>query len=86
MIVLIVVAYTAIYYSSHPEIAEEAAKYYREDLVKEGNKTPAEIDTMVSTARSQYLTSMISRTIFGTLITGAFFTALGAGLLLMRRR
>jgi hypothetical protein len=86
VIVLIVVAFIAIYTSMHPEIAEEAAKLYKADLIKEGNKTPAEIETLVANVKKQFLTANIMLAIFGTLITGTIFTAAGAGLLLIRRK
>ena len=86
IITLIVVIFTGIYSYAHPEIAEEGAKHYREDLIKEGNKTPAEIETIVNSAKKQFVTGQISLAIFGTLIMGTVFTAAGAGILLLRRK
>lgn len=86
IVTLIMVTFTGIFSSMHPEIAEEAATYYRADLVKEGNKTPVEIEEMVTKAKKQFTTGNISMAIFGYLITGALFTAAGAGLLIMRRK
>jgi hypothetical protein len=85
IISLVTVIFTGIYTSMHPEIAEQAAVAYRADLVQEGKRTPTEIDEMVKTARDRFVTGNISLAAFGTLITGALFTAAGAGLLLMRR-
>ncbi len=85
IVVLIMVAYTSIFSMQHPEFAEEAAGYYRADLVKEGNKTPGEIDTLVADAKKQYTTSLVSLTIFGYLITGALFTTAGSALLMRRK-
>lgn len=86
IVTLIMVTFTGIFSSMHPEIAEEAATYYRADLVKEGNKTPVEIEEMVTRAKKQFTTGNISMAIFGYLITGALFTAAGTGLLIMRRK
>jgi len=86
IITLVTVIFTGIYSSTHPEIAEEAARHYKEDLIKEGNKTPAEIQTMVDNAKKQFVTGNISLAIFGSLIMGTIFTAAGAGLLLIRRK
>ena len=86
IIALLMVLFTAVYGWMHPEIAEEAAKNYRADLIKKGEKLPPEIDTIVETAKKQFLTSNIMLTIFGTLIMGTIFTAAGAGLLLIRRK
>ena len=85
VVILIMVAYTAIFSMQHPEFAEEAATYYREDLVKEKNKTPGEIDKLVADAKKQYTTSLVSITIFGYLVTGALITAAGSALLMRRK-
>lgn len=86
IITLMTVIFTAIYSSMHPEIAEEAARLYKVDLIKDGNKTPAEIEQLVSNVKKQFVTGNVSLAIFGSLITGSVFTAAGAGLLLMRRK
>jgi hypothetical protein len=86
IITLMTVIFTAIYSSTHPEIAEEAAKLYKADLIKDGNKTPAEIEQLVSNVKKQFVTGNVSLAVFGSLITGSVFTAAGAGLLLMRRK
>lgn len=86
IITLIMVIFTGVYSYMHPEIAEEAAKHYKADLIKDGNKTPAEIETIVANAKKQFVTGNISLAIFGTLIMGTIFTAAGAGLLLLRRK
>ena len=85
IISLVTVIFTGIYTSLHPEFAEQAAVAYRADLIKEGNKTPGQIDEMVKTVKDRFVTGNISLAAFGTLITGALFTAAGAGLLIMRR-
>jgi len=86
VVTLMMVAFTAIFSMQHPEFAEEAANYYKEDLIKEKNKTPEEIEKLVANAKKQYTTGLVSLTIFGYLITGAVFTAAGSALLLMRRK
>jgi hypothetical protein len=86
IITLMTVIFTAIYSYIHPEIAEEAAKLYKADLLKEGNRTPVEIEQMVSNVKKQFITGNVSLAIFGSLITGSVFTAAGTGLLLMRRK
>lgn len=86
IITIMTVIFTAIYSGMHPEIAEEAAMHYKADLIKEGNKTPAEIEEIVRNVKKGFITGNISLAIFGTLIMGTIFTASGAGLLLMRRK
>jgi Protein of unknown function (DUF4199) len=86
MVSLIMVIFTGIYSSTHPELAEEAGKLYKADLLKDGNKTPAEIDSIVEAAKKQFVTGNIMLSIFGTLMSGAIFTLAGSGLLLIRRK
>lgn len=86
IVTLIMVTFTGVYSYMHPEFAEEAAKYYREDLIKKGDKTPAEIDEIVAQAKASYTTSVVSLSIFRYLVMGAVFTAAGSGILLLRRR
>ena len=85
IVVLIMVAYTSIFSMQHPELAEKAAGYYKADLLKEGNKTPVEIEKLVADAKKQYTTSLVSLTIFGYLITGAIITTAGSALLMRRK-
>jgi len=82
---LIMVAFTAIFSMLHPEFALEAAQYYKEDLVKKGDKTPAEIDKLVANAKKQYTTGIVYLTVFGYLITGAIITAAGSAFLMRRK-
>jgi len=84
VVTLIMAAFTAIFYMLNPQIADDAARFYREDLVKEGNKTPSEIEELVTTVKKQYTTSRVSLTIFGYLITGTLITAAGSALLMRR--
>jgi hypothetical protein len=86
IITLIMVTFAGIFSYMHPEFAEEDAKLYREYLIKDGNKTPAEIGSMVKDEKENYAVKNMWRVTFGALIPGAIFTAAGAGLLLMRRK
>jgi hypothetical protein len=86
VVTLIMVTFTGIFSAAHPEFAEEDAKLYREYLVEQKNKLPAEIDAMVKDEKENYTTKNMWRAAFGTLISGAIFTAAGAGLLILRRR
>lgn len=85
VVTLILVLFTGISYKMHPEIIEEAAQLRKEQLKKEGNKTPEEIEAQVEKDKGQITTVAVSFAIFGYLITGAVFTAAGAGILLNRR-
>lgn len=86
IIILIMVAFTSIFSILHPEFAEEAAKQYRADLVKEGNKLPAEIDKLVADAKKQYTTGVVYFTIFGYLIIGAIVNAIASITIVLTKR
>jgi hypothetical protein len=86
VVTLVMVIFTAVFTKMHPEFAEESASYYRAELVKRGDRLPAQIDEEVKTYKEQFVTSLVSISIFGYLIMGAIFTAAGAGLLIMRRK
>jgi hypothetical protein len=82
---LMMVAFTAIFNMMHPEFATEAAEYYRDELVKQRDKTPDQIDKLVAKAKKQYTTGIIYLTVFGYLITGAIVTAAGSAFLMRRK-
>jgi hypothetical protein len=82
---LIMVAFTAIFNILHPEFATEAAEYGRQELVKKGGKSPAEIDKLVDQLKKRYTTVEIYLTVFGYLITGAIITAAGSAFLMRRK-
>ncbi|MFD2921792.1 DUF4199 family protein [Terrimonas rubra] len=86
IVTLVMVIFTGVFNQLHPEFAEQSAAAYKEALIKEKNKTPAEIDTMVASAKKGYLTAVVSSSIFGYLITGAIFTTIGTGLLTLLKK
>src|SRR5258706_2441347 len=53
LVALLLGIFTAVDGWMHPEIVAEAAKNYTADLLKQGNRTPAEIDTIVTNAKTQ---------------------------------
>ena len=79
------VAFTAVFIQMHPEFAQQEAAYQREQLVKLNDKTPNEIEDLVTRVKKQYPVRYISASIFGYLILGAAVTAV-ASILLTRRR
>jgi uncharacterized protein YozE (UPF0346 family) len=85
VIALLMVVFTFLFNKMHPEFKDTMAKAYSDDLIKKGNKTPAEILQYVEKAKDFYLTMMISGAIFGYLMIGAVITA-AASLLFMKRK
>lgn len=86
MITIVLVVYVYAFRKTHPEIVEEMAQNYREQLVKEKDRTPQQIDELVQKAKDGDAAGNIQLTIFATLIMGAFFTAAtAAGILIARK-
>jgi hypothetical protein len=84
VVTLLMVAFTGIFSKMHPEFAEDQAKAYKEYLIKEKKKLPAEIETEVATFKKQYTMRLVSASIFGYLIIGSVITA-GCSAFLIRR-
>lgn len=74
VVTLLMVLFTAVFNMMHPEFKEEMAQAYKEDLIKKGNTTPAELETIVKKAKDFYIVMLISGAIFGYLIIGAVVT------------
>ncbi len=85
MVVVLMVAFTAILSTANPQFKEEAAKYIREELVKQNDKPPAEIDEAVNNYKNRYTLILVFGAIFGYLIIGAVVSSITA-LLLTRRK
>lgn len=94
IVTIVMVVFTYVYLSAHPEIPKESAQAYKEAMTAEamkkdagaGNRTPAEIAETADKFEKQFITNSISVTVFGTLVMGAIFTAVGSGVLLIMRR
>lgn len=87
VVTLLMVAFTGIFSSMHPEFAEESATLYREELVKNStDKLPDEIDKDVARYKKGYTLALVSGSIFGYLIIGAGVTALVSALLTRRNQ
>jgi hypothetical protein len=84
VVAIIMVSFTGIFSKMHPEFARESAQAYKEYLLKEKTKTPAEIEAEAETYREQYTIRLVSASIFGYLVMGAVITA-AASLILTRR-
>ncbi len=85
---LIMVVYTYVFARMHPEFAEESARAFREQLVKEKKPTmPSDIEALekqVASYKKGYPFALVYGSIFGYLIIGAGLTAVGSALLTRR--
>lgn len=85
VVTLLIAIFYGIFNYQHPEFAEETAKAYKENLVKENQKTPLEIESEIATFKKQYTLKLVSGAIFGYLIIGAGVTAVMSALLTRRK-
>ena len=76
VVTLLMVAFTFVFLMLNPALKEEMAKNYQAELVKTGNYTPAELDTMVSKAKEYFVPMLTSMAIFGYLLIGALVTVI----------
>ena len=85
VVTLMMVLFTFVFSKTHPEFAEESAKAYKEQLVKEKNKLPEDIDKETARYQRSYNTVLVYGAIFGYLIIGAGVTAVVSALLTRRK-
>ncbi len=86
VITFLMVIFTVGFLKTNPGMREEMAQNYRTELIKKGDKTPAEIDSMVIQAKEYYVTMVASMTIFGYLLIGAATTIIFSLILLLRKK
>jgi len=85
IVTLSMALFYAVFNSQHPEFAEETAKLYKEQMIKDNQKTPTEIESEIATFKKQYTLKLVSGAIFGYLIIGAGVTAVLSALLSRRK-
>ena len=85
VVTLLMVLFTFIFNKMHPEFKEEVAKAFREDMIKKGDKTPAEMDNNVEKMKDFYIAVLLAGAIFSYLIIGAVVTA-AVSLVVKRRK
>ena len=86
IVTLIMVAFRGIFSLTHPEMAEEQSKYYREQLKAETSKTPAEKEAMIQSAKDHFATGNMYLAVFGYMIMGTVFTLAGATFIVIRKK
>ena len=84
IVTIVMVIFTGVFSAMHPEFAEENSQAYKEELIRQKQKTPDEIDKETEDYKKQYTLRLVSVSIFGYLIIGAGVTALGSALLTRR--
>jgi hypothetical protein len=78
VVTFLMVAFTFIFLELTPGMKAEMAQNYQRELLKSGNKTPQEIDTLVTGAKKYFIPMLTSIAIFGYLLIGALVTVIAA--------
>lgn len=86
VVTFMMVAFTWIFLKMNPGFRDEMAKNYRAELMKTGNKTPQEIDTLVASAKEYFITMLTSMAIFGYLLIGALVTLIASAFLSQNKK
>jgi hypothetical protein len=85
IVTLLMVAFTGVFSKMHPEFAEESSQLYREQLLKDKNQLPDQIETSVKGYKKGYTMALLYGAIFSYLIIGAGVTAVASGFLIRRK-
>jgi len=85
VVAFVMVVFTIIFLKMHPEFAIQEAAATKDYYIKQGGKTPAEIEEIVATAKKRYPVIVISLSIFRYLLIGAGITALLSAILSRRK-
>ncbi len=84
---LVMAIYSIIYYKLNPEIIERSAEMTRIELLKtERNRTPAEIDEIITNGKKHFILTNTSVFVFQYLFIGAIVTASAAGILSISKK
>lgn len=86
VVTLVMVLFTGLFSYSHPEFAEESSRYYREELLKDKNNLPNDIDSAVARYKKNYTLTLVYGSIIGYLIIGAAVTAATSFIIINRRK
>jgi Protein of unknown function (DUF4199) len=86
VVTFMMVVFTFIFLKMNPGLKEEMAQHYRAELLKAGNYTAPEIDTMVLKAKDYFITMLTSMAIFGYLLIGALVTVIAAAFLSQQKK
>ena len=86
VVTLLMVVFTITFLLMHPEMKEQMAVSVREELTKQGNKTPKEIDESIIMAKKSFMPALIMAAVFSYLVIGALVTAVASAVLMQRKK
>jgi hypothetical protein len=86
VVTLLMVVFTFVFLTMlHPEMKDEMAVSVREGLIKQGNKTPKEIEEAVVMAKKSFVPALVMAAVFGYLVIGAMVTAVTTAVLMQTK-
>jgi hypothetical protein len=86
VVTLLMVLFTVVFLIMHPEMKEQMAVTVREQLIKQGNKTPKEIEESIAMAKKSFMPALVMATVFSYLVIGAMVTAVAGAVLMQRKK
>ena len=86
VVTLLMVIFTAIFLLLQPQLKDEMAVTYKNDLIKTGNYTMPEIEEKIKVARKSFVPAMIMGAVFGYLVIGAMVTVITSIVLVQKRK
>ena len=86
VVTLLMVIFTAVFLLLQPQLKDEMAMIYKQDLIKTGDNTPNEIDEKIKMARKSFIPALIMGAVFGYLVIGAMVTAITSAVFLQKRK
>lgn len=85
VVTLLMVLFTLAFNKLHPEFKDQMAENYKKDLLKQGNKTPPEIEDTIKQAKDYYIVMLVSGAIFVYLVVGVIVTVITSFILRSRK-
>lgn len=86
VVTLLMVLFTAVFLIMHPEMKEQMAVNVKESLVKQGNKTPREIEETIAMAKKSFMPALLMAAVFSYLVIGALVTAVTSAVFMQKKK
>lgn len=86
VVTLLMVLFTAVFLMMHPEMKEQMAANVKESLVKQGNKTPREIEDTIAMAKKSFMPALLMAAVFSYLVIGALVTAVTGAVFIQKNK
>lgn len=86
VVTLLMVIYCIVFYKLNTEVRDAWIAYNNQELLKQGNKMPAEIEENAKQMKSMFLPMMTGINLFKYLIIGVLITVITGGFLISQRK